>query len=155
MGLDLYPKRILALDTNDENVWRTHAADVPCPFKDDNFPIGMLGTCCALRGKIAAYELDALAEHDLRDRMHEDMTAAESLAFASELRQAAARLAARHRDRNTPPRGAGYDGVWDASANAWVFQSHSTFAEALAAIRQAADWYEKVARLGFGVHAWY
>lgn len=155
MGLDLYPKRILALDKDDEHVWRTHAADVPCPFKDDEFPIGMLGTCCALRGKIAAYELAALAEHDLHDRMYEDMTAAEALAFASELRHAADRLAARRRAPNTPPPGVDDDGVEDASADARVFQTGSTFAESLAAVRQAADWYEKVARLGFGVHAWY
>ena len=141
--------------TKEKHPGLTHAPDAPCPFKTDDFPIGTLGTCSSPRGKIAAYELDALGETDLCERMYQDMTAAEALAFATELRAAASRLEAEHRDAGTAPRGAGQNGVWDASAKDWVWQDYSTFAKALAAIREAAVWYEKVARLGFGVHAWF
>jgi hypothetical protein len=36
-----------------------------------------------------------------------------------------------------------------------IWGKYSTFEEALAWIREAARWYEKVGHLGFGVHAWY
>jgi hypothetical protein len=53
--------------TYDERIPKglTHREEDPCPFKDDDFPIGMLGRCCWLRGKVAADELKALGEHDL------------------------------------------------------------------------------------------
>ncbi|MDB4928285.1 MAG: hypothetical protein JWM10_769 [Myxococcaceae bacterium] len=155
MGLDLFPRRTTDDETKEEHPGLTHSPDAPCPFKDDDFPIGMLGTCCSLRGKVAAYELDALGEDDLCERMHHDMTTAEALVFAAELRDAATRLEGKHHDPATVPRGAGFNGVWDSTAKDVVFQEHSTFEEALAAICVAADWYEMVGRLGFGTHAWY
>jgi hypothetical protein len=33
------------------------------------------------------------------------------------------------------------------------YQEYSTFDEAIGAIREAARWYEKVAGMGYGVHA--
>lgn len=119
---------------------RTHDSDAPCPFAADDFPTGAFATCCSLRGKAAAYELDALSEVDLSNRMYDTMTAEEARAFAQELRQAANRLEQKHANDNPKPKGA-----WD----------NETFEQALAWIRQAADWYEKVAKLGFGVNAWY
>ncbi len=35
------------------------------------------------------------------------------------------------------------------------YDRYSTFEEALASIRQAADWYGLVGTLGYGVYAWF
>ena len=133
----------------------THLPEEPCPFAADDNPIGMLGTCCSLRGKVAAYELDALGEAELCERMYKDMSAEEAIAFAAELFAAADRLEREHAGTPDKPKGAGWDGTYDSERKDWVWQTYSTFEAALASIRQAARWYDKVGRLGFGVHAWY
>lgn len=130
----------------------THPPNKLCPFEADNFPQGAFASCCSLRGKIAARELAALSEEDLSDRMFQDMTAEEALAFAEELNQAADRLEREHQNDDPKPKGAGWGGTWDGKK--WVYET-STFEEALASIREAGRWYHKVGDLGFGVHAWY
>lgn len=133
----------------------THLIDEPCPFAADDNPIGMLGTCCSLRGKVAAHELDALGETDLCKRMYQDMSFAEAITFSAEMFAAADRLEREYAAKPEKPKGAGWNGTYDSEKKDWVWNTHSTFEEALAAIRQAARWYDKVGRLGFGVNAWY
>jgi hypothetical protein len=87
--------------------------------------------------------------------MYEDMTAEEALSFADELRAAADRLEQQHANDNPKPHGVGTDGRYDEEKREYVWTKFSTFEQALARIRQAAAWYEKVARLGYGVHTWY
>lgn len=133
----------------------THKPDTPCPFRDIDQPLGIFGTCCWLRGKVAARELEALGRTALADRMFEDMTPEEARAFGAELKAEADALEKEHTDPDRRPKGAGWNGVWDKTAKTWVWEDYSTFEEALAAIRTAAAWYEMVARLNLGVHAWY
>lgn len=155
MGLDCLPRGILRFrgaqslgEEATEGV--THYPDEPCPFENDNFPIGMLGTCCSLRGKAAAYELEALGETELSNRMYSDMTVEEAGAFAIELRAATDRLEQTYAGK-PKPEGAS----WNHFDGKNVTPVRSPFDGALATIREAARWYEKVATLGFGVHAWY
>ena len=159
MGLDNLPEKCgcakHSYPSNVPDCGATHGPDEPCPFEKDDFPIGMMGTCCSLRGKAAARELEALGEHRLAEAIYRDMTCAKVEVFAKKLREAADRLECRHAGQPTKPTGAGWNGLWVAKKKEWEWQSHSTFEEALAAIREAARWYEKVASLGFGVHAWY
>jgi hypothetical protein len=159
MGLDNLPKRCGCTKhphgPNLPDDGTTHNPDQPCPFEKDNFPKGMLGTCCSLRGKAAAYELEALGESSLANRMYDDMTAEEAENFARELRDAANCLERAHAGKADKPKGAGWNGEWDKEKKDWVWQKYSTFEDALACIREAARWYEKVAGLGYGVHAWY
>ncbi|MBI5536563.1 MAG: hypothetical protein HY898_27835 [Deltaproteobacteria bacterium] len=133
----------------------THLPDEPCPFEADNNPIGVLATCCSLRGKVAAYELDALGEKSLASHMYEDMTAAKAIVFAKKLLGACDRLERAHAGDAEKPKGAGWGQTYDLTKEKWVGGTSSTFEEAIATIRQAARWYEKVGRLGCGVHAWY
>jgi len=132
-----------------------HLPGVPCPFQSEQFPVGPFGTCCSLRGKVAARELQALGESDLSDRMYKDMSAEEALAFAEELRRGADRLEEAHRKDAEKPKGAGWDGTWDPEKNECVWGAYSTFGQALAAVREAARWYSMVGERGFGVRAWY
>ena len=115
----------------------------------------MVGTCCSLRGKIAAYELLALGEIDLCGRMYQDMTVETTLAFAEGLVRAADRLEAIQRDPDHPLPGAGANGNGDVTTKEVIWQSDSTFDESLASIREAARWYAKVGTMGYGVHVWY
>jgi hypothetical protein len=85
--------------------------------------------------------------------MYKDMTHDEAITFAEKLAVAADRLDRRYARMARKPKGAGYNGTWDKTAQAWVWAEYSTFDEAIASIREAAHWYEKVGSLGFGVHA--
>jgi hypothetical protein len=159
MGLDNFPKQCGCpkhpYDPNLPEDGATHKPGEPCPFQNDNFPTGMLGTCCSLRGKVATHELEALGEISLAEGMYGEMTAEEAENFAHKLRDAADRLEAKHAGKSDKPKGAGWNGEWNAEKKKWEYHDHSTFEDAISAIREAARWYEKVAQLGFGVHAWY
>ena len=159
MGLDLIPKRCGCpkhpQDANHPNDGTTHNPDEPCSFEQYMVPRGMFGTCCSLRGKVAARELAALGETKVSERMYEDMLAEEAIVFAEELRAAADRLEESARGSTDKPKGAGWNGEWDAKGEKWDWQDYSTFEEALDSIREAAAWYEKVGSLGYGVRASY
>ena len=159
MGLDNFPKRCDCPKhshlPNQSDDGTTHHPGEPCPFEKDDFPKGMLGTCCSLRGKVAAHELSALSLDCLALSMHTDMTAEQAAAFAGELRSAADQLERKYAGKADKPKGAGWNGTWNAKTREVEYHDHSTFEEALAAIREAARWYAKVASLGYGVHAWY
>lgn len=133
----------------------THRADEPCPFLHDDFPLASTGNCCSLRGKVAAESLHALGERDACEFMHEDMDAARALRTATRLRDAADRLEQQYAGRADKPSGGYYGGRLDLDTGELTPWPQPSFEEAITSIRQAADWYEKVGRLGFGVHAWY
>ncbi len=156
MGLDLIPKRCGCPkhphDANHPDDGTTHNPDEPCPFEQYLFPKAAR-SCCSLRGKMAARELDAYGETKLSDRMFQDMSAEEAIDFADELRAAADRLEDSAYCTREKPKGAGYNGEWNTKENKWDWQGFSTFEEALDSIREAAAWYEKVGSLGYGVWA--
>jgi hypothetical protein len=158
MGLDNFPRHCPCGQrpvTNNTPDHLTHPEDAPCPFATDNFPIGMLGNCCSLRGKLAAHNLEALGEMGLAGAMYRDMTAEDAIAFARALRDTAGHLERLYADQPDKPKGAGVLGTWDAKRRDWIWQNRVPFDQALTSIREAARWYEKVGRLGFGVYAWY
>jgi len=133
----------------------THFDDEPCPLAADDNPIGMPGACCSLRGTIAARELDALGEGDLAARMYDDMPSDEAAKFAKDLHEAADTLERKYAGKARKPHGAGWNGTYDSKKKRYVWQTYTSFDDAIASIRQAARWYEKVGSRGFGVHAWY
>lgn len=159
MGLDNYPVPCpcegRGTNTTEVPDGLTHPRTAPCPFAEDNLPSGIFGDCCWLRGKAAAHVLDALGEIGLAERMYEDMPCEDAIAFAKTLRDASDRLERQAQRTGKKPRGAGWNGIWDEKTKDIVWQTYSTFEDALAEIRKAASWYEKVGRMGFGVHAWF
>ncbi|MFI5303065.1 MAG: hypothetical protein ACHREM_33665, partial [Polyangiales bacterium] len=154
MGLDCMPRHFdpvtHEIDHDEPHPGRTHASDETCPFAHDDFPIGIAGTCCSLRGKGAAHELEALGEADLAEAMYEDMDSDQAGAFADRLTGAADRLERTFAGK-PKPRGA----AWNRIEGGDVREVRSSFDESVAEIRLAARWYEKVSKLGYGVHAWY
>ncbi len=59
----------------------------PLPVHPRRLPDRLpMGTCCSLRGKAAADNLDALGETSVCDAMHDDMDAEDALRFARRLR---------------------------------------------------------------------
>jgi hypothetical protein len=115
----------------------THNPGEPCPFDDYGTPVGAFGSCCALRGQAAAIELQSFGENLLAQGLCKDMSCAEAVLFARELRMAADRIERKHAGDTTLE----YEEQWEFEAT-------------LATIRTTARWYEKVASLGFGVFAW-
>ena len=86
-------------------------------------------------GRAAALALEEIGEIDLSVRLGEHMNFEEAVDFATELRDTAERLEQQHvQDRP------------EASLGNWGFE------DALAAIREAADWYENVGNLGCEVY---
>ena len=134
----------------------THAENAPCPIQADHFQ-EVTWNCCWLRGKAAAYELNALGESDVANAMYTDMTVAQALAFAVTLRETADRLEQRHAHDSPKPVGFAWNAVErvPGSDELVVKPNPTPFEDALGIIREAARWYEKVATMGFGVHAWY
>ena len=114
MGLDCYPKPCPCPSharKHDDSVpdGSVHRGNEPCPFSDAELPKGIFGSCCWLRGKVAARELDALGEDGLSERLYEDMTAEEAADFAKDLDRAATRLERAHAKDVSKPRGAGWN----------------------------------------------
>ena len=107
---------------------------------------------CSLWAEDAARELDAVGEGGLSKRMYQDMTHREASTFGEELRAAADRLQARF--AGTPEHGdAERSRSQDKDENEQI-HGRVTIDHALAEIRAAARWYERVGKLGFGTHAW-
>jgi hypothetical protein len=158
MGLDCFPRRyplVTVPSVPPVPDDQTHPDGEPCPFSGDDFPVGMMGTCCSLRGEVAVRELEALDEYALSEDMHRNMVSYEATEFADALRGAADALERRYAVSPEKPRGAGWNGTWSTERKDWDWQNYSTFEQALAAIREAARWYEKVGSLGYGVFAWH
>jgi len=132
-----------------------HDLREPCPFEKDNFPRGRMPTCCSLRGEVASSELCALRLELLALAMHVDMTAEKAAIFSRELSSAADEIEREYAGKADKLHGAGQRIAWNAKTRTGEYQTYSTFEEALNAIREAARWYEKIAGLGFGVHAWF
>jgi hypothetical protein len=87
--------------------------------------------------------------------MFGDMSPEEAVAFADELRVAADSLEHEYANASEKPKGAECAGHFNVEKGHWEGVEYFTFEQALASIRQAARWYEKVGTLGYGVHAWW
>ncbi len=129
-----------------------HLAKDECPYDGDTFDHGI--ACCWLRGSAAAFELRALGNENLADRVRNDMTAEEALSFAEELRRFADEQEKLFSGKEPKPRGAWWKAMSIDRGNVRISEGYATFEQALATIRNAAGWFEKTGRLGFGVGTW-
>ena len=157
MGLDNYPIRCTCGKHKYQDgipARFTHRPKDPCPLKREGEPSGIIARCCWLRGELAARELEALGNEDLPRLMRDSMSAEQAIDLSVALKTYADAQEREHRGSARKPKGAGWHGYWAKKRRAWIWTSYSTFEEALASIREAARWYEKVGRLGFGVQAW-
>jgi hypothetical protein len=66
----------------------THRPSEPCPFKKDENPIGITGSCCSFRGNMVALYLLATGLAPLVFRLYENKTPEEAIDFAALLRAA-------------------------------------------------------------------
>lgn len=129
----------------------THPKDAPCPFAVHDFPVTRWGTCCSLKVSVATWYLYDLGEDVLAEHIDDPMTAERALICAEDLRRAMDRLVARYQGVQPKP-GTGWNvAYWHRDKTELVWKRRSTLEEAVAAIRQAATWFELVGRLGYGV----
>ncbi len=131
----------------------THREADPCPFEKDRFPQTDLGNCCTLYAEPAYLELKALGLRDLAADMRDPISAEDAIGLASMLRKAVRGQEVEYSEKDVKPHGRGIAGHVDDASGQFVWTRFTTFEDALACIRQAADWYEKVGTLGFGVNA--
>ena len=158
MGLDLLPRPCpcgLHGWVKPVPKGRMHDAATECPLLAEKFRRAPWTTCCSLRGKIAAQDLAALGEADVAERMYDEMSAEEALAFARTLRRAADRIEERYQDVDPKPLGAAHTLMLNEATGEAYDDNYSSFTGALAAICEAARWYARVGTLGFGVASWY
>lgn len=156
MGLDNYPVRCGC----GKHTYRrgmslrgfAHLEKEECPYEGDSFDHGI--ACCWLRGSAAAFELQALGNEDLAGRVRNDMTAEEALAFAGELWRFADEQEKLFSGKEPKPRGAWWKAMSIDRGNVRISEGYATFEHAIARIRNAASWFEKTSRLGFGVGTW-
>jgi hypothetical protein len=156
MGRDYYILNLLPRRTTEPDTLpalprgMTHPAGEPCPFADDGHPISSMDLCCSLRGEYLAADLEDREEPAVRDRLFGDMNADEALRFATTLRQIVDRLKSQGLEE---PHWAPF--AKRLATDPETGRSHAMLRSMvegpLASIRMAADWFEKVARLGFGV----
>ena len=156
MGRDYYIINLLPRRTGEPDAMNalprgmTHPAGAPCPFAGDGNPISSMGLCCSLRGEYLAADLEDHGEPDAGERLHRDMNAGEALQFAKVLRQVVDRL---ERQGLREPDWAPFAErlATDLETGRRHAMLRSMIEGPLSSIRMAAEWYEKVARLGFGV----
>ena len=132
----------------------THPNDTNCSFANDKLPTGFINTCCSLNTATAAENLVTFG-HDALAKLLQMGMASEKLPYiAKELRRAADSLRGQYVEfvDDLGARRAGVRKLVHAAVSARL---RAGFEEALASMRKAADWYEKVGRLGFGVEVWY
>lgn len=156
MGRDYRITNLLPRRTTDSDTLSalprgmTHSIDAPCPFARDGFPVSSMGTCCSLRGEHLVADLEDSGEHQAGSRVLDAMNPDEALRFATTLRQCADRIATQGFEE---PDWAPFAeelamAACDGRGNPLL---RSMIEGPIVTIRRAADWYEKVAHLGFGV----
>lgn len=129
----------------------THPKQTTCPFAVYDFPMTRFGTCCSFKMDAAQSHLYIFGEDVLAERMDYSMTAEQALYFAEDLRRTMGRLEARYQGAACKPEGGWHVRYWHKNKTEKVYKRRSTFEDAVAAIGQAATWYELVGRLGYGV----
>jgi hypothetical protein len=155
MGLDLMPRKLGA--SHDVPAGMTHQKDQPCPFKDDEHPVGMLATCCSYRGNGVALYLVAMGLGPLALDLFRDHTPEEAIEFAKNIRAAAKGyehmlVSAAKRKGHTQT---DEELIREATMKVPDVTWEPSLAEALNAFRSVAAWHERVGSMGFGVHAWF
>jgi hypothetical protein len=132
----------------------THRASAPCPYKDDNNPIGMLATCCSFRANAVALYLFAMGSGPLAVRLFEGKLPEQAIEFADQLHATATKYrngmmdAAKKAGKRVDPFLTGLTAqIPDVD---WEF----SIAKALQMIEACAKWHEKTGRMLCGVRAW-
>lgn len=130
----------------------THPNDAPCPFATAKPPVGSINTCCSFNTKVAAENLSLLGHDPLARLLHVELSTEKVPYMVRELRRFAEAVEGQYVEPTDTPDGSRPAGVIDSVTNTFTPWARPAFDRALTTIRQAADWYEKVGRLGFDVH---
>ncbi len=133
----------------------THPNDTPCPFADDTLPAGFINTCCSFNTNVAVTNLVSFEEFALANLLQTEMDVERMPFVAKELRRAVSRLERRYVEPTDTPDGPRAGGFLTVVTEKFTPQPLLVFETALTSLLLAAEWYEKVGLLGFGVTVWY
>jgi hypothetical protein len=154
MGLDLLPKSS-APESSDFPRGMIHRESEPCPYKDDNNPTGILGTCCSFRGNETALYLIAMGMGALALRLFEDKLPEEAIEYADELRNAESTLrkfwtdAAKRAGQSVDSSLEGCTAKVPGAG--WEFPLSKAFQE----IEACAKWHEKTGKMLCSIKTWF
>lgn len=152
----MIPCRTTDLDVHDEMPFgMTHPNDTRCPFANDKLPTGWINTCCSFNTETAAENLDRFGHNALARLLKLGLTNEKLPSIVKELRRAADAIDEEYvqpmSSFDDPLRG----GITGEVRERFNPRLRPAFEAAIRSIRHAADWYEKVGRLGFNVAVWY
>ena len=154
MNTLMIPRRTTDLDTQDPlPLGQTHADDADCPFANDSLANGGT-TCCSFNTELAVKALYEFGKVDLAKALRRGLDGDDAVDLARDLRRSADTLDARYIQPEDGEDGAQTGGLTNLATGVFTPWSRLAFESALTSIRQAATWYEKVGKLGFGVHVW-
>jgi hypothetical protein len=156
MNTLMIPRRQNSLETKDKLPFgMAHPNDTPCPFANDDLPCGYINTCCSFNTEGVVETLRAFGKLGLVKFLTEDLNIDSVLVVAKELRRSADWMESRYEKPILRPDGSHVGGFTNLVTGEFNPRLRSAFEAEVASIRKAADWYEKVGKLGFGVHVWY
>lgn len=155
MRLILIPRQEPTLDPNEAlPPGMIHRADTPCPFAKGDTHKDPGRTCCSIDATEATrvfYALgDELVVRLMRDCLDEKHIDRLTPSMRVTLSEATATYRA-HQAEATQPSESTTEST-DGSFLAWSLEE---FESAVASAQRVIVWYERLASLGFGAHAWY
>ncbi len=152
MELTLFPWRKTNNDAADGPLAdTTHEVGAPCPFTSDSSPYGP--RCCSLDGDALRNAIQAFGEDDCAEILSSgiELNATHTSLFSVLLRSLVERI--EYQYEGQPKWNGGHRVAWlnlyTGKRTPWPPEA----VEMLTTMRTAADWFEKVGRLGFGVRA--
>lgn len=150
----MIPRQTDALDTEEVlPLGQTHGSDETCPFT------GLVRaetctTCCSFDTSKAVNALYDLGKVDLAKSLRRDLGSISAQSIARDLRRVADLFERRYAQGVETENGVRRNGMVNTVTGDFIPWAQPMFDMVLTSIRNAADWYEKVGKLGFAVHVW-
>lgn len=132
----------------------THPVGTPCPLAEDGVPAAPGSACCSIVATVAARAFKAFGDPLIARLMRDCIDPGHVGSLVPSMRVTIYEAAASYRARRAAPaappsrRGA-------RDGEGYLDWPPERFEAAFTSARKVADWYDKVGRLGFGVHARY
>jgi len=124
-----------------------------CPFYDSNHAVGILGTNCWYRGKVIAYELEALGHEDLSDEFYQDKENHELPELKSELESILKNLESLSEEEKKNLKGFGWNGHFENGKMVW--ETYSKYEDITNEFKDVINWLKILIENECGFRAWY
>ena len=124
-----------------------------CHFYNSKHSVGIFGTNCWYRGKVIAYELEALGHENLGDEFYQDKDSDELPELKSELESILKNLDSKSEEEKKNLKGAGWNGHFENGKMVW--ETYSNYENITNEIKDVINWLEILIKNECGFRAWY